>query len=149
MRKIIRRVSLYPPYLGAGIKLKTVNKDFTRFEVQMKMRWYNRNIYGTHFGGSLYAMSDPFFVFIILNFLGKEYIVWDKSANIEFVKPGKGTVKVVFEISKEKLEALKKDIDEKGRNTYFFETKITNSKNETVARIKKEIYVKKKNFNKS
>jgi len=100
MRKIIRRVSLYPPYFGVGIKLKNVNKDFTRFEIQMKMHWYNRNIYGTHFGGSLYAMNNPFFVFIILNFLGKEYIVWNKSANIEFVKPGKGTVKVVFEISK-------------------------------------------------
>ncbi len=144
MRKIIRRVSLYPPYLGAGIKLKSVNEDFTRFEVQMKMRWYNKNIYGTHFGGSLYAMSDPFFVFIILNYLGKDYIVWDKSAKIDFIKPGKGTVKVVFEISKEKLEALKKDIDEKGKNTYFFETEVTNSENEIVARIKKEIYVKRK-----
>ncbi|RLD52109.1 MAG: tetrameric acyl-CoA thioesterase [Bacteroidetes bacterium] len=145
MRKIIRRVSLYPPYLGAGIKLKNVNKDFTRFEVQMKMHWYNRNIFGTHFGGSLYAMSDPFFVFIIMNFLGKEYIVWDKSANIKFVKPGKGTVNVVFEISKDKLEELKNDVDEKGKNTYFFKTEITNSDNEVVARIEKEIYVKKKN----
>ncbi len=144
MQQILRRVSLYPPYLGAGIKLKKVNEDFTRFEVQMKMHWYNRNIYGTHFGGSLYAMSDPFFVFIILNYLGKEYIVWDKSAKIEFIKPGKGTVKAVFEISKEKLEELKKDIDEKGKNTYFFKAEIKNSDNQTVAKIEKEIYVKKK-----
>lgn len=144
MRQIIRRVSLYPPYLGAGIKLKHVNKNFTRFEVQMKMRWYNRNIFGTHFGGSLYAMSDPFFVFIVLNFLGKNYIVWDKSAKIEFKKPGKGTVKVIFEISKEKLEELKSDIDKKGKNTYFFKTNITNSENETVATVEKEIYIKKK-----
>jgi len=144
MQKILRRVSLYPPYLGAGIKLKKVNEDFTRFEVQMKMHRYNRNIYGTHFGGSLYAMSDPFFVFIILNFLGKEYIVWDKSAKIEFIKPGKGTVKAVFEISKEKLEEIKQDTDEKGKNTYFFKTEIKNSENQTVAKIEKEIYVKKK-----
>ncbi len=145
MRKIIRRVSLYPPYLGAGIKLKNVNKDFTRFEVQMKMHWYNRNIFGTHFGGSLYAMSDPFFVFIVMNFLGKEYIVWDKSAKIDFKKPGKGTVKAVFEISNDKLAELKKDADEKGKNTYFFKTEVKNSDNETVAVVEKEIYVKKKN----
>jgi len=144
MRKIIRRVSLYPPYLGAGIKLKSVNEDFTRFKVQMKMHWYNRNIFGTHFGGSLYAMSDPFFVFIVMNFLGKEYIVWDKSAKINFKKPGKGTVEAVFEISNDKLAELKKDADEKGKNTYIFTAEITNSDNETVAVVEKEIYVKKK-----
>jgi len=145
MRKIIRRVSLYPPYLGAGIKLKSVNEDFTRFKVQMKMHWYNRNIFGTHFGGSLYAMSDPFFVFIVMNFLGKEYIVWDKSAKINFKKPGKGTVEAVFEISNDTLSELKKDADEKGKNTYIFTAEITNSDNETVAVVEKEIYVKKKN----
>ena len=145
MRKIIRRVSLYPPYLGAGIKLKSVNEDFTRFKVQMKIHWYNRNIFGTHFGGSLYAMSDPFFVFIVMNFLGKEYIVWDKSAKINFKKPGKGTVEAVFEISNDTLSELKKDADEKGKNTYIFTAEITNSDNETVAVVEKEIYVKKKN----
>jgi len=144
MQKIIRRVSLYPPYLGAGIKLKKVNEDFTRFEVQMKMRWYNKNIFGTHFGGSLYAMSDPFFVFIVLNYLGKEYIVWDKSAKINFLKPGKGTVNVIFEIPETKLNDIKNDIDLKGKNTYIFVAEITNSKNETVATVEKEIYVKKK-----
>jgi hypothetical protein len=146
MQNIIRRVSLYPPYLGAGIKLKKVNEDFTRFEVQMKMTWFNKNIFGTHFGGSLYAMSDPFFVFIILNFLGKEYIVWDKSAKIEFKKPGKGTVKSVFEISREKLEKLKSDVDVKGKNTYTFTSEVTNSENNVIAIVEKEIYVKKKNL---
>lgn len=144
MQKIIRRVSLYPPYLGAGIKLKKVNEDFTHFEVQMKMRWYNKNIFGTHFGGSLYAMSDPFFVFIVLNYLGKEYIVWDKSAKINFIKPGKGTVNVIFEIPETKLNDIKNDIDLKGKNTYIFIAEITNSKNETVATVEKEIYVKRK-----
>lgn len=144
MQKIIRRVSLYPPYLGAGIKLKKVNEDFTHFEVQMKMRWYNKNIFGTHFGGSLYAMSDPFFVFIVLNYLGKEYIVWDKSAKINFLKPGKGTVNVIFEIPETKLNDIKNDIDLKGKNTYIFIAEITNSKNETVATVEKEIYVKRK-----
>lgn len=144
MRKIIRRVSLYPPYIGAGIKLKKVNKDFTRFEVQLKMTRFNKNIFGTHFGGSLYAMSDPFFVFIILNYLGKDYIVWDKSAKIDFLKPGKGTVKAVFEIKKEKLEEIKQEINKKGKNTYFFISEIINQKNEIIARVKKEIYIKKK-----
>jgi len=144
MRKLIRRVSLYPPYLGAGIKLKHVNSDFTRFEVQMKMHWFNRNIFGTHFGGSLYAMCDPFYVFIVMNYLGNAYIVWDKSAKISFKKPGKGTVKAVFEINKEELQKVKEEIDKVGKKTFFYTAVITNKDNETVATVEKEIYVRKK-----
>ena len=144
IKRLIRRVSWYPPYLGAGIKLKKVNKDFTRFEVEMKMTWYNRNLFGTHFGGSLYAMSDPFFVFIVLNYLGKDYVVWDKSAKIKFLKPGKGTVKGVFEIKEEELLKVKKETDIEEKKTFFFSAEITNDKDERIATVEKEIYVRKK-----
>jgi len=144
IKRLIRRISLYPPFLGAGIKLKNVNKNFTRFEVQMKMTWYNRNLFGTHFGGSLYAMSDPFFVFIILNYLGKDYIVWDKSAKINFVKPGKGTVKSIFEINDDELKKIKAETDDIGKKTFLFKSKVLNSSNQVVAIIEKEIYVRKK-----
>ena len=135
---------MYPPYIGAGIKLKKANEDFTRFEVEMKMHWFNRNIFGTHFGGSLYAMTDPFYVFIVKNFLGKEYIVWDKSAKIDFKKPGKGTVNAVFEISKEELLKVKEETDREGKKTFIFPVSITNKENEIIAIVEKEIYVRKK-----
>lgn len=144
MKKMIRRISLYPPYLGAGIKLKKVNDEFNRFEVELKMRWFNRNIFGTHFGGSLFAMTDPFYVFIIMNYLGKGYIIWDKSAKIKFVKPGKRTVKAVFEISKEELQKIKEETDQAGKKTFFFTATVTNEENETIAIVDKEIYVRKK-----
>lgn len=140
----MRRISLYPPYLGAGISLKKHNSDFTCFEVELKIKWYNRNLFKTHFGGSIYAMSDPFFVFIILNFLGSGYIVWDKSAKIDFLKPGKGTVKGIFKIEEEKLIEIKKEIDLIEKKTYFFNAEIKNSDNEIIAKIKKEIYIRKK-----
>lgn len=144
IKHIMRRISLYPPYLGAGIKLKSFNNDFTCFEVELKMKWFNRNLFGTHFGGSIYAMSDPFFVFIVLNYLGSEYVVWDKSAKINFIKPGKGTVKGIFKIEKSKLQEIKEDIEIKGKNTYIFIAEIKNSEDEVIAEIEKEIYVRMK-----
>ena len=83
-RKLIRRVNWYPPYLGMGVRVKSVNDEHTRFVVELRQRWYNRNLFGTHFGGSLYAMADPFYVFIVMMNLGRDYIVWDKAASIEF-----------------------------------------------------------------
>ena len=63
--KLIRKINMYPPYLGMGVRVRSYRHDFTRFEVELRSRWYNRNLFGTHFGGSLYSMCDPFFVFIV------------------------------------------------------------------------------------
>ncbi len=104
-----------------GVSVKSFRDDFTRFEVELRAKWYNRNLFGTHFGGSLYSMSDPFFVFIITMNFGSGYIVWDKSATIDFLKPAKGTILGIFEISKDRLEQIRAEVDELGKNTYHFE----------------------------
>ena len=142
--KNIKMINWYPPYIGAGIKLKKVNQHKTRMEVELRKTWFNKNLFGTHFGGSLYAMCDPFYVFIVHNYLGRGYVVWDKSAEIKFIKPGTGKVKAIFEISQEKLLELKGEVDHIGKHTVFFETVITNEDQEVVAKVRKEIYMRKK-----
>jgi len=118
--KYKKLLNFYPPFLGAGIRLKEVNKEGTSYLVEMKLRWYNRNVYGTHFGGSLYAMCDPFFVFAAYAYFGDDYILWDKSAAIEFKKPGKGTVQALFEIPDTRLEEMKTVVDQEGKKTFHF-----------------------------
>ena len=137
-------INWYPPYIGAGIKLKKVNQDKTRMEVELRKTWFNKNLFGTHFGGSLYSMCDPFYVFIVHNYLGRDYVVWDKSAEIKFIKPGTGKVRAIFEISQEKLLHLKGEVDSVGKHTAIFETVITNESDELVAKVRKEIYMRKK-----
>jgi len=81
-------LNIYPPYIGAGIRIRKVAPDFREIVVQMRLRWYNRNYFNTHFGGSLYAMVDPFYCLMLVQVLGKDYIVWDQAATIEFKNPG-------------------------------------------------------------
>jgi hypothetical protein len=88
-RKLRRRINFYPPYLGAGVRVTHIADDFRHIEVEMPLRFYNRNYFGTHFGGSLYSMCDPFYVLMLANILGPDYIVWDKAANIRFKSPAK------------------------------------------------------------
>ncbi|MEM9404135.1 MAG: DUF4442 domain-containing protein [Pseudomonadota bacterium] len=142
--RLVRRVNWYPPYLGMGVRVRSWADDFTRFDVELRARWYNRNLFGTHFGGSLYAMADPFFVFIVTMNLGRGYIVWDKSASIDFLKPAKGTILGVFEISRSQLADIRAEVDRLGKNTYWFETQLTDEHGVAVARVKKEIYVRAK-----
>ena len=78
-----------------------------------------------------------------MNF-GKGYVVWDKSATIDFLKPAKGTITGVYEISAERLQEMKAEVDDLGKKTYHFEADLVNESGEAVARVSKEVYVRAK-----
>lgn len=137
-------INLYRPFRGAGIRVKEVNFDRTRYVVELRLNRRNRNLFGTQFGGSLYAMTDPFYVFILLFNLGKGYIVWDKSAAINFIKSGVSKVTAVLEILPKRILKIKSEVDEIGKKTYHFETIILGENDIVVAKISKEIYIRKK-----
>ena len=143
-RKLIKKINIYPPYLGMGIRVRSVSEGFSRFEVELRMRWYNRNLFGTHFGGCLYSMCDPFYVFILTMTLGKNFIIWDKSAGIQFIRPAKGTILGVFEIPPGQIEEIRQEVESKGQNTYHFEADLVDEDGVRVARVSKEVYVRAK-----
>tara|TARA_Y100001933_G_scaffold140205_1_gene139053 strand:- start:36 stop:479 length:444 start_codon:yes stop_codon:yes gene_type:complete len=99
--------NLYPPYLGTGIGVREISPDYRRMVVEMKLRWYNRNTVGTHFGGSLSAMTDPFYMLMTMKNLGREFIVWDKSGTIDYRKPGRGRVKAEFRIDQAFIDEVR------------------------------------------
>ena len=136
-------VNFYLPYMGAGIKITNITEDFRRFDVSMKLRLYNRNFVYSHFGGSLYAMADPFYMFILMENLGTKYIVWDKAAKIDFVKPGTGTVLATFEVNEEELNAIKEEVDAKGKMNKIVHAEIKSETGEVIARVEKVLYIRK------
>jgi hypothetical protein len=83
-----RWISLWPPLLGAGIRVKPIAADMKAVDIEMKLRFWNANYVSTHFGGSLFAMTDPFYMLMVMANLGRNYIVWDKAASIRYRKPG-------------------------------------------------------------
>lgn len=136
--------NLYPPYLGTGIHVKTIAPDFRYIEVIMKMRWYNKNYVGTHFGGSIFAMVDPPYMLMLIRNLGSDYVVWDKAATIEFKKPGRGTLKAVFTYTEAEIQAVRAKVDELGRYELERSVDIVNQEGVIVATVVKTIHVSKK-----
>jgi len=134
----------WPPYLGTGLRVDEVNSTATSYTVSMKLRFYNRNIYGSHFGGSLYSMCDPWYAFAASAHFGDGYIIWDKSASITYVSPGKGKVVATFSISDKKLVAMQAEVDAIGKQTYTFHTEVNDAQGAVVAKVTKEIYIRKK-----
>lgn len=134
--------SEFSPYVGAGIKIHTI--DAFTVESTMELVETNTNYVGTHFGGSLYSMCDPFFMFLLMQNLGDGYIVWDKAATIEFIKPGTGRVTARFHIPKEEIEKIKTELATARKMDRIYNCEVRNAAGETVARMAKTLYIRQK-----
>jgi hypothetical protein len=143
-KKLQRRINFYPPYLGAAVRVTRVSDDFRDVEVEMPLRFYNRNYVGTHFGGSLYSMVDPFYMLMLINILGPDYIVWDKAATIRFKKPGKGVMKASFHLSDAQIAEIRAAADTQSKVEPQFQVIIKDAEGNVVAEVDKLLYVKKK-----
>ncbi len=135
---------LWAPFVGAGISVDHVSKDFRLVEVSMKLRWYNRNIMGTHFGGSLYAMTDPFLMMMYAHHLGKDYVVWDYSASIEFKKKGLSRVKARFELEPLEIESLITRLQSQDKLTFERDVSIFDEDQQLIASVKKVLFVRRR-----
>ena len=137
-------MNLWPPFLGAGIRVRHIGADFREVVVSMKLRWYNRNYVGTHFGGSLAAMTDPFYMLMLIHILGNEYTVWDKTSTMDFIAPGRGTVTARFRLNDDQIAEIQNKTAD--GNAYFpaLSVDIVNESGEVVARVEKKLYVRKK-----
>ena len=110
----------------------------------MKLRWYNINIMKVHFGGSLYSMTDPHLMLMLMQVMGKEYQVWDKAAEIEFVAPGRGTVYSDLRISDKDLESIYYHTQNGDKYFHPFEVAVMDTSGNLVATVKKVLYIRKK-----
>lgn len=110
----------------------------------MKLRWWNANYVGTHFGGSLYTMCDPFFMLLLIEGLGPGYVVWDKAATIRFRYPGRGRVRARFHISPDELADVRRQVDDKGRLEPRFSTQVLDEEGRVVAEVEKLLHVRER-----
>ncbi len=137
-------MNLWPPFLGAGICVRHISEDWHRVIVTLTRRWFNRNYMGTHFGGSIFAMTDPFYMLMLIHNLGSQYAVWDQSARIEFIKPVKERVKATFELHQDQIEQIIRMTANGEKHLEDFRIEVMRGDGDIVAAVKKTVYVRKK-----
>lgn len=143
-RGMRRAFGIFAPYRGAGVRVEHIADDFSEATVSMSLRWYNTNYVGTHFGGSLYSMTDPFFMLLLMNRLGRDYIVWDKAAYIDFIRPGKGKVTAHFRLTDAMLEDVRQHTASGEKYLPVWPVEIRDEAGELVARVDKTLYIRRK-----
>jgi len=143
-RTLRRGMHWWPPFRGAGIRLRRLSDDFREAEVELRLGLLNRNAVGAHFGGSLFAMTDPFYVIMLMRNLGPEYLVWDKAASIEYVAPARGTVTARFSLTEERLAQIRAQAASGEKVLPEFDTDIVDAQGEVVSRVHRTVYVRLK-----
>jgi len=139
-----RLVNFWPPFLGAGIRIKHIAPDMKSVDVEMKLHWWNANYVGTHFGGSLFAMTDAFYMLMLMANLGGDYIVWDKAASIRYRRPGKGTVRAEFRLTDAQLDDIREKVKSLPKYEPTFKVEVKDEQGTVIAEVEKLLYVRKK-----
>ena len=139
-----RWINLWPPLLGAGIRVTRMDPEMRAVDVEMKLTPWNKNYVDVHYGGSLYSMADPFYMLMLMENLGRDYIVWDKAASIRFRKPGKGTVRAEFRLSEQQIEEIRERLKAEPKIEPTFLVEIKDADGTVIAEVEKLLYVRKK-----
>lgn len=137
-------MNLWPPFRFAGIRVLEIADDWSAARVRLRRHWYNRNYVGTHFGGSLFAMTDPFWMILVMRQLGREYFVWDKAGEIEFIKASRDDVFAQFQIDPTRIDAIRAATAAGNKHLDWFETEIVNADGTRIATVRKQLYVRRK-----
>jgi hypothetical protein len=141
-------INFWGPFLGAGIRVSHTTADLYSITAELRPTRFNQNIVGVHFGGSIYAMCDPFYMGILMHHLGDQYIVWDKAAAIRFKKPGRGILSATFSIPKEAIQDIRKRADLHGKTEEIFNAQVFDTDKNLIAEVEKTVWIRNKSMTK-
>ncbi|HLS75846.1 MAG TPA: DUF4442 domain-containing protein [Nocardia sp.] len=136
-------MNCYPPLLFSGIRVRAVAPDWTAVHVTHHVRPWNRNVNGTAFGGTLFAMTDPFYAVMAAGRLGPGYRIWNARAAIEFVRPGHGRLEAAMHLPATTATTIRAEADATGRSVTTHTTEIRAADGELVARCTQDLHVRK------
>jgi Domain of unknown function (DUF4442) len=139
-----RWVNLWPPFLGMGIRVRHIAPDMKAVDVEMKLSFWNANYVGTHFGGSLFAMTDPFYMLMLMANLGRDYVVWDKGATIRYRKPGRGTVRAEFRLSDTQIDEVRETLEALPKYEPVFFVEVKDEAGVVIAEVEKMLHIRKR-----
>ncbi len=142
-----RGLNLSPMFRRTTGKIEFVSKDLHHVVVRIPISYRNRNYVGSIFGGSLFSATDPIVMMQLVQILGRNYVVWDKSSSIRFKRPAFKTVYAYFDIDEKEIEAIKNVVKENGETDYLFKVNITDKERRTVfCELEKNLYIADKTF---
>ena len=138
--------NLHPAFRGTGGRVTHVAKDLRHIRVSLPLNWKTKNIVGSLYGGSLFAITDGAHPMMLMAALGDGYIVWDKAASIRYRKPGFSTLYADFVLSDEEVAEIRAELAKNPEleRTYEVELKDRHGTVHTV--VERTVYIADKHY---
>jgi len=138
------RFNTFPAYRGSGGRVTFIRHDFMEVRIKLPLWWRTRNYVGTIYGGSIYASVDPFYMLMLIQCLGRDYVVWDKAASIRFRRPGRTTLYATFQFDQALVDGIREELTTKDKLDRHFTVELKDDAGEVHAIIEKTVNVRKK-----
>jgi acyl-coenzyme A thioesterase PaaI-like protein len=136
--------NFFPCYRRTGARITYIARDWSEIRLRLPLNWTTRNYVGTIFGGSMYGAVDPVYMLMLIRRLGRDYIVWDKAATIQFIKPGRSTLYAHFRIDDVELAEIHALLQTEPSITRDYQIELVDSEGIVHAVIDKNIYIRPK-----
>jgi hypothetical protein len=135
------RFNLFPAYRGTGARITYIDRSFRDVRIRLPLNWRTRNVVGTLFGGSMYGAVDPIFMVMLIRNLGRDYVVWDKSATIRFKVPGRETLFARFLLSDEEIDDIRLALETQPSVDRVYAVDLTSADGTVHAVVEKTIHI--------
>ncbi len=136
----------YPMFLGTGGNIRLISADWREVQVTLGLNLWSMNYVRTIFGGSMFSASDPFYMLMLMHNLGKNFVVWDKSAQIRFRRPSKEKITTQFVLKEEVISEIKQKVAVNGETDFTFLVQWFSKDGKVVSEIERLVYVADKDF---
>ena len=136
--------NIFPAYRGTGGRVTHIADDWHEVRVKLPLNWRTKNYVGTIFGGSIYGALDPIYMLMLINILGRDYIVWDKAAAIRFKRPGQETLRATFVLTPAEIAAIKDDLRATKSLDRVYTVELKNAQGKVHAIVEKTLYIARK-----
>ena len=137
-------MNLWSPFRATGVRVRRISPDYREIDVELTRSWHNRNYYGTHFGGSLYAMTDPFYALMLIHVLGPEYFVTHKAGAIDYQIATREKVHARFRLDDATIADIKAQTASGQKYLPQLAVEVKNDAGEVIARVTHTMYIRRK-----
>ena len=135
--------NLFPAYRGTGGHITYIAGDFREARVELPLSWRTRNYVGTIFGGSLYGAVDPMYMILLIKVLGPGYTVWDKTATIRFLKPGRSRLYARFLLEEDEIDTIRRLTEVEPSVDRIYRVELKDAAGVVHASVDKTIYIRR------
>lgn len=141
-----RRLFCTPDIPSLGGRIQTISPDLSYVRIKLPFKWSTRNLVGSLYGGSLFAITDGVHVSMLLARLSSNFIVWDKAAAIRYRRPAYTTLYADFRIEPADLDDICKTVEEYGETSRKYTVELKDRQGAIYTVVERMIYIADKAY---